>query len=204
EITGYILNIKAIDHAVRDHVVAEARASMGTTDLVGLIGRLHAIVARELPCEVSFVRLQLSPYHSIERSDMALLRTKLDFAASHRLHVPTLSDEENRRLFGKCNYPSGHGHNYQVEPCVILDEGARFGVPELERLADEHVIEPFDHRHLNVDIEEFRTLNPTVELIAKVCYDRLKPHIDRDGVRLRDVTVWESDRTCATYPSGQA
>jgi 6-pyruvoyltetrahydropterin/6-carboxytetrahydropterin synthase len=143
-----------------------------------------------------------------------VLRQRFDFAAAHRLHVDGLSDAENRELFGKCNNPSGHGHNYQVEPAVAAplpvsgrERGAAmpFTMRDLERLTDEAIIAPFDHTNLNLDPPDFSRagVNPSVEHIARVCYERLGAAIDATGTgaRLLEVTVWETDRTRCTYPS---
>ncbi|MEO0483847.1 MAG: 6-carboxytetrahydropterin synthase, partial [Planctomycetota bacterium] len=150
----------------------------------------------------------LDQQHSGE-SHTALLRERFDFAAAHRLHVPTLSDDENRAIFGKCNNPSGHGHNYQIEPCVELDTAALadvpFGFAELERATHEQVITPFDHKHLNTDTPEFGEagVNPSVENMARVFFDRLAPAVRRASAAatLRSITVWETDRTSCTYPA---
>lgn len=141
---------------------------------------------------------------------VALLRQQFDFAAAHRLHVPTLSDEENRRIFGKCNNLRGHGHNYRVEPCVevSVQQGGppAISLAEFERLTVEHIIARFDHTHLNDDTAEFNTarggMNPSVENIARVCFERLAPAIRAaaPGAKLRYVTVWETDKTSSTYP----
>ncbi|MEL6796463.1 MAG: 6-carboxytetrahydropterin synthase, partial [Planctomycetota bacterium] len=136
----------------------------------------------------------------------ALLRQQFDFAAAHRLHAPELSDEENQRVFGKCNNPSGHGHNYRIEASVAVPVNqppGGFGLADLEELCDTLVIERFDHTHLNVDTEEFgpRGVMPSVENIAKVIYDILAPAVGDRGATLRSMTVWETDRTCCTYPA---
>jgi 6-pyruvoyltetrahydropterin/6-carboxytetrahydropterin synthase len=119
--------------------------------------------------------------------------------------VPTLSPEENLRLFGKCTLPSGHGHNYVVEPAIEtrLDSSRPFMLADLERITDEYVIERFDHKHLNLDTEEFgdHALNPSVENIARVCYELLRDPIASSDATLRSVTVWETEKTSATYPA---
>ena len=134
----------------------------------------------------------------------AILRQRFEFAAAHRLHVPSLSDDENRRLFGKCNHPSGHGHNYVVEPAVAVPTGMpAFALADLERLTHERVIERFDHKHLNLDTSEFGVggLNPSVENIARVCFDLLRESVHAAGGELVAVTVWETEKTCAAYPA---
>ncbi|MEM7622655.1 MAG: 6-carboxytetrahydropterin synthase, partial [Planctomycetota bacterium] len=99
---------------------------------------------------------------------------------------------------------SGHGHNYQVEPAVRITPGAAFDLATLERLTGEAVIDPFDHTHLNEDTPDFNTqsgVNPSVENIAKVFFDRLAPKLTAAGAELATITVWETDRTSATYPA---
>src|SRR5262249_38896296 len=127
------------------------------------------------------VELSLSPFVSVgaRRSEFSMTRynEKFEFAASHRLHNPELSEDENRKRFGKCNHPNGHGHNYQLQ--VTLrgqphDKGLMLNVPEFERIVKETVIDRFDHRNLNLDAPEFRDLIPTVENISMTIYRMLK------------------------------
>jgi 6-pyruvoyltetrahydropterin/6-carboxytetrahydropterin synthase len=217
---GYLIDIKEVDRAARSAVIPliqEAAHTRPLTDPAQLLPDLCRALIAALPSAAS-LRWNLSPYYSVEMttreataaSATALLRQKFDFSASHRLHNPALSDEENRRAFGKCNHPSGHGHNYQLEVCVAVPAGPGapdgFSLDALERLTDRVIIQRFDHKYLNQDTEEFRTgsgVNPTVENIAKVCYDLLAPAIVREGntAALRSVTVWETDRTSCTYPA---
>ena len=133
-----------------------------------------------------------------------VVRQMFEFSAAHRLHVPGLSDAENESIFGKCNNPAGHGHNYRVEPAVGVDPSNPMRVGDLERIVDETVIERFDHKHLNDQTTEFATdggLNPSVENIAKVCFELLRDPIAAGGGTLRAVSVWETDRTSCTYPA---
>ncbi len=219
-VTGYFLNIKEIDRAVRATTIPAITATTRSADAdpcTTLRDALPALNA-DLGGTVAAVRWRLSPYYSIEMSpsaaipattnSVALMRQHFEFAAAHRLHIPSLSDAENRELFGKCNNPRGHGHNYRIEPCVEVEVPAR-GVPrfqlaDLERITAECIIARYDHKHLNEDTQEFGSgpggLNPSVENIAKVCFDLLAPHILQSGARLRSVTVWETDKTSCTYP----
>ncbi|MEO1585184.1 MAG: 6-carboxytetrahydropterin synthase, partial [Planctomycetota bacterium] len=149
----------------------------------------------------------LSLEHHMSAPDAVVLRQRFDFAAAHRLHAPELSAEENERIFGKCNNPSGHGHNYVVEPAVsvgISDGATGFGLRDLEELCINLVIDRFDHTHLNIDTEEFGPdgVMPSVENIARVIHRLLDTPIADRGARLDAVTVWETDRTCCTYPAG--
>jgi 6-pyruvoyltetrahydropterin/6-carboxytetrahydropterin synthase len=216
---GYLVDIKEIDRAVRSAVIpliAESRARSIPSNPGELLPRLASALSDELLGRLQSLRIHLSPYYSVEVhmntaasiSPRVLIRQKLDFAASHRLHAPHLSPEENRRLFGKCNNPNGHGHNYQIEPCVAVSLGAdglqRFTLADLERITDAALIEPFDHKYLNEDTAEFATgtgVNPSVENIAMVFFNILAPHIEAAGnAELVSLTVWETDRTSSTYP----
>jgi 6-pyruvoyltetrahydropterin/6-carboxytetrahydropterin synthase len=99
------------------------------------------------------------------------------FSASHRIHVESLSGEENRRLFGKCNNPYGHGHNYNLEITVEGPVDAKTGrvvePGELDRLVEAEVIAAYNHRYLNVDLPEFQKLTATTENLAYEIQRRL-------------------------------
>lgn len=211
--TGYFLDIKAIDAAARAAAIPRIAAACRSTPSAQpekVMREFLPALSDALGGALHSARWSLSPTYSIEMSpkqmSTAILRQRFEFAASHRLHVPALSEEENRRLFGKCTLPSGHGHNYVVEPAVeiSLDAARPFSLRDLERITDERVIERFDHKHLNLDTEEFgdHALNPSVENIARVCYDLLKEPIAAADARLRAVTIWETEKTSATYPAG--
>lgn len=215
-VTGYLIDIKAIDRAVRDAVVPLITLACHddpTREPATLLPELMVDLEAALPVTLAALRWNLTPFSSITMnatsSTTVVLRQRFDFAAAHRLHVDSLSDEENQKLFGKCNNPSGHGHNYQVEPAVeamLPGNGPMpFTMQDLERLTDEAIIAPFDHTNLNIDPPDFSQagVNPSVEHIARVCYERLAKAIDatNSGARLREVTVWETDRTRCTYPS---
>jgi 6-pyruvoyltetrahydropterin/6-carboxytetrahydropterin synthase len=101
------------------------------------------------------------------------------FAASHRLHSDKLSDEQNRRVYGKCNNPYGHGHNYVVEISVSGTvhpaTGMIVNLADLDEFVQRQVIEPFDHKSLNHDVPAFTATVPTTENLCKEIYQRLKP-----------------------------
>src|SRR5438445_1829567 len=103
------------------------------------------------------------------------------FAASHRLHSPRLSDEENRELFGKCNYPNGHGHNYILEVTVagpLDDRSGRVIDPDaLDEIVNREVVDRYDHRHFNHDIPEFEGLIPSTEEVTKIIWQRVEGEI---------------------------
>jgi 6-pyruvoyltetrahydropterin/6-carboxytetrahydropterin synthase len=90
-----------------------------------------------------------------------------EFSASHRLHSSGLSEAENQRIYGKCNNPWGHGHNYRLEVTVAGPVSAATGmvmnIVDLDRLVQDEVLDPFDHKNLNLDVEHFRDIVPTSE-----------------------------------------
>ncbi|MBY0112139.1 MAG: 6-carboxytetrahydropterin synthase [Phycisphaerales bacterium] len=208
-VTGYLIDIKAIDRAVRDRVVPLFVAGVEDGETPASVLRQSVGALASLPAALQSVRLFLTPYHSLEMAaadqTTVVMRQRFDFSAAHRLHSPSLSDEENRRLYGKCNNPRGHGHNYVVEPAVRCKPDA-LPLAELEALTDRVIIQAFDHKHLNEDTVEFDVRKggvlPSVENIARVFFDRLAPELAKhsSGAVLERITVWETDRTCASYP----
>ena len=233
--TGYFLNIKQIDQAVRSGVVPmieqacrERPSIFAGALLPGIVAELDKRLGHEAngKARVAKVRWRLTPYHSVEMhaadTQTVLLRQQFEFAASHRLHSAGLSDTENRAMFGKCNNPSGHGHNYRVEPCVELrlaepGDNPALSLADIERLVNQTLIERYDHKHLNVDTPEFaceviapapggtKGVNPSVENIARECFQRLSTAIaaaaPNGDAKLRNVTVWETDKTSCTFPA---
>lgn len=135
-----------------------------------------------------------------EGRTMASLTKTFGFSAAHRLHSAALSDEENRALFGKCNNPHGHGHNYELEVTVRGEIDPRTGMimdlGVLMQTVQDEVIERFDHKHLNEDTAEFRALNPTGENIVKVIWDLLQPKL---GARLTRLGLWETPKNLFEY-----
>lgn len=107
------------------------------------------------------------------------LTRRYRFAASHRLHSPRLGAEENRRIYGKCNNRYGHGHNYVVEVSVSGPVDPATGMiahlGELDAFVEREVVEAFDHRYLNEEVEAFRQRVPTTENLCIEIYHRLKP-----------------------------
>lgn len=128
---------------------------------------------------------------------------KEHFNAAHRLNNPDLDSATNQRIFGKCNLPHYHGHNYEliVKVTGVPDPmtGYVMDMKELSDLIREKVLDRFDHRNLNLDTEEFRNLNPTAENIAIVIYDLLRPHIDA-RMDLK-ITLYETPRNFVEYPA---
>jgi 6-pyruvoyltetrahydropterin/6-carboxytetrahydropterin synthase len=133
---------------------------------------------------------------------MFLVTRRYAFSASHRLHSPELSEEENRRLYGKCNRPYGHGHNYEVEISAggPLDAatGQALEVGRLDKLVREQVLEPFAYRNLNADVNAFRGMTPTSENLGVEICRRLKQNwsavFPGEWPRLEKVRIAETPR----------
>lgn len=127
---------------------------------------------------------------------------KEHFNAAHRLHNPVWTLEENARIFGKCNNPNYHGHNYdlivQLTGEVNPATGYVFDLKILSDLIKEYVLDKFDHKNLNLDTEEFKNLNPTAENIAIVIYEILRPKIS-DNLDLK-IRLYETERNYVEYP----
>jgi 6-pyruvoyltetrahydropterin/6-carboxytetrahydropterin synthase len=211
--TGYLIGIQELDSAVRMHLaplLGSFFCSEKVTEPVDIVIQMGQLLERHLPPGVRLASLQWSPgpfvklLWSTAMREQAIVTEQFEFSAAHRLHCPELSDEENRRTFGKCNHPSGHGHNYRLAVAVRVRVGT--GAPTLstgtlEGIVGRSVLDRFDHRHLNVDCPEFATLNPSVENIARVCHSLLENEISAAGAELDHVTVWETEKTSATYPA---
>ncbi|MEM7808629.1 MAG: 6-carboxytetrahydropterin synthase [Planctomycetota bacterium] len=228
---GYIVNIKDVDGAVRERALPEIKRVVRRMCRAGFDGKAEPVGGLHLlrdvfskladafsPHVLDTIELKLSPHTrliAMERpgnTPMTYLKHTFEFAASHRLHNPAKTDEENVAIFGKCNNPHGHGHNYQFE--VTLrgepdEDGFLINFYDLERIVDEAVVEPLDHKHLNVEVAEFQDgnperLNPSVEFIAKVIYRRLQKALGGEHAELDAVTVWETPKTWCEYrePAG--
>jgi 6-pyruvoyltetrahydropterin/6-carboxytetrahydropterin synthase len=132
---------------------------------------------------------------------MVLLTRTYEFSAAHRLHSIQLSDEENLELFGKCNNPYGHGHNYRLEITLQGEVDPRTGLMldlgTLDQIVREEILSRYDHHNLNADLEEFRELNPTSENLVKVIWRRLERRLISPA--LYKVTVRETDRNVFAY-----
>jgi 6-pyruvoyltetrahydropterin/6-carboxytetrahydropterin synthase len=203
--TGYLRNIKDIDDFVRKEFVPRMAAARKSG--ASLARLLNTSLTSELPGRgTSRATLWLTPTLAITQlksePSMTRLSQKFEFSASHRLHNPSLNDEENRKCFGKCNHLSGHGHNYELQVTLrgkTNDSGLLVDVPAFERIVQEHAVEKLDHRNLNIDVPEFSKLNPTVENIAMIIYRMLRDRFSAIGTELASVTVWETPKTWCEY-----
>jgi 6-pyruvoyltetrahydropterin/6-carboxytetrahydropterin synthase len=125
---------------------------------------------------------------------MVYLTRKIEFAASHRYNNPEFTPEENQRVFGKCNNPHGHGHNYRLEVTIAGETDPATGMvldlKDLKQLLETEVMQRMDHRHLNFEVPELQGKIPTCENVARVIWDLLEPKITRG--RLYRVRLHES------------
>ena len=129
------------------------------------------------------------------KSEMRLqLTRRYPFVASHRLHSARFSEEQNQRVYGKCNNPYGHGHNYVVEVAVSgpVDPatGMIANLSDLDAFVEREVIEPFDHKYVNEDVSAFRELVPTTENLCIEIFNRLRnfPKAKLERVRLEETS----------------
>lgn len=128
---------------------------------------------------------------------------KEHFNAAHRLNNPAWSAEENQRVFGLCNNPNYHGHNYDLIVKVVGEPNPETGyvldMKELSHLIKEQVLDKFDHKNLNLDTKEFAQLNPSAENIAVVIYDLLRDKLD-PSLDLQ-IRLYETERNFVEYPA---
>ena len=128
---------------------------------------------------------------------------KAHFNAAHRLHRNDWTEAQNNDVFGKCNNPSFHGHNYELIAHVTgeidTETGYVIDMKILKDIIKEEIEDAFDHKNLNVDVPEFKKLNPTAENIVVVIYNKIKSKLD-SKFELK-VTLYETPRNYVTYPS---
>ncbi len=129
-----------------------------------------------------------------------MVTRRVHFNAAHRLHCPSLSQEENRRTFGPCNNPNFHGHNYELDVSVEGEVDPVTGyvadLGEVKRIVGERVVDYLDHRNLNVDIPEFGNTNPTTENLVVLIWRLLEGHLPG---RLKKIVLWETPRNFVEY-----
>ena len=132
---------------------------------------------------------------------MVYLTRKAEFSASHYYHNPEFTPEENQRIFGKCNNPHGHGHNYTLEVTVKGNVDQRSGfvvdLKELKNIMNREVIEAMDHRFLNEEVADFKDQIPTTENLAISIWRRLQPKLNM--AELHRVRVYETPDLFVDY-----
>jgi 6-pyruvoyltetrahydropterin/6-carboxytetrahydropterin synthase len=202
--SGYLCDIKAIDDQILTAIHRLGPEASTLTEPDFLHRLWHALPAAFVP-GATLTELQLlpSPFCRFtvhrEAPHMIQYTEQFEFSASHRLHCPDWSAEQNQTIFGKCNNPNGHGHNYVIEvtvrqPPEPWDFAHRL---HLQRAVKETVLDRFDHKHLNLDTPEFRDLNPTIENITRVIWDLVRQPVQ--PLELVEVKVLETAKTWAVY-----
>jgi 6-pyruvoyltetrahydropterin/6-carboxytetrahydropterin synthase len=216
--TGYLVGIQDLDRIVREHlvpVIARACRDEPTTEPASLLPDLWEAASELCPHPLTRIYWHLSPYYGVEmtaethQTGRIHIAQQFEFAAAHRLHTQTLSEEQNQQFFGKCNNPSGHGHNYRIEPMVSIpvDQIDRVNTQgAIQDCVNRTLLDHLDHKYLNTDCEWFDQskggLIPSVEHIARVCYEQLAPAIESlgHGMQLVRLQAWETEKTSAIYP----
>jgi 6-pyruvoyltetrahydropterin/6-carboxytetrahydropterin synthase len=220
--TGMVVNITDVDRALKQHVtgpMADKHLSYEVPHFADTPPTLENIaryvadrfrahftdpaarLARVTVWESPTLWASLIPRDK-DTDEMIALTRSLDFAAAHRLHAPGLSDEENCRIFGKCNNPHGHGHNYGVEVTVVGEPdpvtGMLVDLAALDAVLDREVMGRFDHKHLNRDTPDFADVNPTSENLTRAIWGHLEGQIPPPA-RLYRVVVRETERNYFEY-----
>ena len=132
---------------------------------------------------------------------MIYITRKLEFCASHRLYNPEFSDEKNAEVFGLCNNPNGHGHNYVMEVTVKgevhTETGMVLDLKALKKLVNEEIILKVDHKNLNVDVPFLKDVIPTAENLAIRFWEVLESRLK--GGQLHEIKLYESERNFVIY-----
>lgn len=212
ERSGMVVNVTDIDKVVQQLLEEEFdgkfldrehpyfRQRIPTTE--SIVTYLWQALDGSFPnCELYKLRLYESPFLFTDKGRDALvhLTRKYHFCAAHRLHSHQLTEEENRQIFGKCNNPHGHGHNYYLDVTVSGEPdpitGMIIDLAWLDRTVESQVLQKFDHKHLNLDTQEFADTNPTSENIAVVIWQLLSKHVPK----LSKVGLWETEKNYFEY-----
>ena len=215
---GMVVNIANLDGLLKERVVADYDHK--------LINHQHPVFANNPDLQPTCENLAIQIWRTIELhlKEATLRRVRLyedstafadyygegkmvyhtkvyEFSASHRLHSLELGDAENQRIFGKCNNPHGHGHNYVLEVMIKGEVNPRTGLVTdlgfLDRIMEKQIYARFDFKHLNLDTPEFETMNPTSENFVKVLWDILEPHLK--PVNLYRLRLRETARSYFDY-----
>lgn len=213
--TGMVINIKELDSLMKEQILFhldqkslndEVPYFLTNTPTLENIAIYCYQQLTHLPQNVSLVKIRLhenptlfSDYTIGEKHSMTITRC-YDFCASHRLAIPELTDEENLVIFGKCSNPTGHGHNYELEVTVSgkinPDTGMIVDLEQLDQIVQDEILQRYDHKNLNSDVEELHGLNPTSEVVTKAIYQRLKTKLP---VKLERVLLRETKNNAFEY-----
>jgi 6-pyruvoyltetrahydropterin/6-carboxytetrahydropterin synthase len=211
--TGFVINVNDVDKKVQKYVVPifaqQIRKDFRQGKHIGFfeITKLLKSAWGQLADKFGTARLKelslaMNPFRKVgidcEDCKMSYFSEKFEFVATHKLWNYDFSDERNRKVFGKCANPAGHGHNYIVEVTVKRPaDKSSLCIGDFERVVDDEFIKLVDHKNLNVDVPHFAKVIPTVENIAAFAWEKLVGKFG-DAV-LHCVTIWETDKTYCSY-----
>lgn len=207
--SGYICNVKVLDDLLRDIVINHLIPTLSPDQTAeGMLQTIARLVSDswQFDSRIEEISLHLSPQLSYkitsEYESMVCLTQQFEFSAAHRLNCDSLTESENKRLFGKCNNPAGHGHNYVVEITVASGSNEMVGqqvisLDEFEAIVKREIIDRLDHKYLNCDVEYFSKVNPSVENIVVAVWNWLDGKFG--DVQLKNVKVFETPKTWAAY-----
>jgi 6-pyruvoyltetrahydropterin/6-carboxytetrahydropterin synthase len=204
--TGMVVNIKRVDDVLRAGVVQEFDGRSINDEVAAFYSRPSTLEnlmlyirdrLGDLPAEGELVGIRLEEMPGLygevckmnDGNWQVSVTRSYEFAASHRLNVPSLSLKENLDLFGKCNNPTGHGHNYVLEVTVSgtpdADTGMLVDIEALDRVVNERVVDRYDHHNLNEDLPEYRDGVTTSEIVASTIFRTLEGHLPAKLSRIR-------------------
>jgi len=216
-ITGMVMNMVELkrlvtmvldqfDHKHLNEDTPYFREVIPTTE--NLVRVLWGLIEPQLPKGVRLAKLRLYENSDLYaeyfgRQQQATFNRRYEFSAAHRLHAQSLTDEANREIYGKCNNPNGHGHNYQLEVTVdgLIDAqtGMVIDLVDMDRRV-QSVLDNWDHRHLDYQVAEFAEQPSTAENIVVVLWQRLKALF---GSQLKHLRLWETANNVFDYPLSQ-
>ncbi len=206
--TGYLCDIKDLDLLLRtivvDDLIPHLDQHPNIESLITTIFR-RALQSWNSPAAIEEISLRPSAFLDFQiltRSpNMIQLTQQFEFSAAHRLHSPDLTADENRAVYGKCNNPNGHGHNYVVEVTIAQNNcpstGALIELGKFQDTVNRLIIDRLDHKHLNLDVDYFRNVIPSVENISIAIWDWLDGQFDT--AQLSKIRVYETPKTWAEY-----
>lgn len=208
--TGMVVNIKDIDDVLQARIVSKFDQKSINDEVPGfadhpptvenLLGCIRDELEGALPATLTQLKLEETPllYGELEKRaeswKMTLTRV-YEFCASHRLHSPGLSDEENVKLFGKCNNAAGHGHNYLLEVTIAgtpnPETGMMADVCAVDDIVNNLIVDRYDHKNFNSDLPEYQGKPPTSEVIAQTIFASLASALP---VKLDRIRLFETAR----------
>ncbi|MCH8274118.1 MAG: 6-carboxytetrahydropterin synthase [Armatimonadetes bacterium] len=214
--TGMVINIKDVDAILHNRIVEKFNLKSINDEvpefktLPPSLENLASFIWNKLsdwPGDIQLSRVCLYETPALftdvtmQGGELKVTLTRVyEFCASHRLHSPDLSENENREVFGKCNNPHGHGHNYELEVtvCGPIDPvtGMMADLEKIDHVVDAEVVDRYDHKHLNIDLPELSGLIPTTEIMTRVIWKRL---VGKLPAKLERIMLRETARSSFEY-----